>query len=166
MNPDPPLFATLDKGRSTSDGTGPRAIVTRDHEVIRRWAVRHRAEPATGEATASGPATVDLRDGGAGIRFNFPAAGRFRPISWEEWFEHFDRHQLSFVYEEEIADRAYAVWESRGGTHGHDRDDWYEAERQLGGALTRPMGRYRLMQAEASPGRSAGDSFPGRIEIL
>ena len=166
MNSDPPLFATIDKRFSTSAGIGPRAIVTRDHEVIRRWAVRHRAEPATGEATASGPATVDLRDGGAGIRFNFPAAGRFRPISWQEWFEHFDRHQLSFVYEEEIADRAYAVWESRGGTHGHDRDDWYEAERQLGGALTRPMGRYRLMRAEASPGRSAGDSFLGRIEIL
>jgi len=26
---------------------------------------------------------------------------RLRPISWEEWFENFDRHQLTFIYESE-----------------------------------------------------------------
>jgi hypothetical protein len=131
-----------------ASGAGPRAIGTRDHEVIRQWATRHRAEPATGEATASGPATVHLNDGGAGIRFNFPGAGRFRPITWDEWFEHFDRHQLTFVYEEEIADRAYTVWEARGSAHGHDRADWSEAERQLRGPAGRPMSGYRLMRAD------------------
>jgi Protein of unknown function (DUF2934) len=127
---------------------GPRAIATRDHEVICRWAARHQAEPATGEATESGPATVHLHDEGAGIRFNFPGAGRFRPITWDEWFENFDRYRLTFVYEEEIADRAYALWQAHGGGHGHDRDDWLEAERQLSGPARRPMGRYRLMRAE------------------
>jgi len=127
---------------------GPCAIETRDHEAIRRWAARHHAEPATGEATATGPATVQLRDGGAGIRFNFPAVGRFRPISWDEWFEHFERHDLVFVYEEEVADRAFALWLDRGGTHGHDRADWFEAERQLAGSWGRPMGRYRLAKRE------------------
>jgi len=74
-------------------------LVTDDHELIREWASRHGAEPATGEATESGAATVHVNDGGAGIRFNFAAASRFRPITWEEWFQNFARHDLMFVYE-------------------------------------------------------------------
>jgi hypothetical protein len=74
-------------------------VATRDHDVIRQWAARRQAEPATGEATASGPATADIQDGGAGIRFNFPAFARLRPITWEEWFDNFEHHQLTFVYE-------------------------------------------------------------------
>jgi hypothetical protein len=107
------------------------SIATRDPAVIRAWAARHHAEPATGEATFSGPATISVNDGSVGIRFNFPGAGRFRPIDWEEWLEHLERHQLVFVYEEEVADRAYALWRARGGHHNGDRDDWFEAERQL-----------------------------------
>jgi hypothetical protein len=76
-----------------------QVVFTRDHEVIREWAQRRQAEPATGEATASGPATVDVKDGGAGVRFNFPGTGTFRPIEWVEWFENFDRHQCAFVYD-------------------------------------------------------------------
>jgi hypothetical protein len=72
---------------------------TRDHALIRRWAAEHDAEPATGEQTASGGRTVHVNDGGAGIRFNFPALSRFRPISWDEWFDNFERHELVFVYE-------------------------------------------------------------------
>jgi hypothetical protein len=75
------------------------ALATDDHEVIREWAARRHAEPATGEATGSGPATLDVQDGGAGIRFNFPGAARFRPITWDEWFENFRHHDLMFVYE-------------------------------------------------------------------
>jgi antitoxin HicB len=30
----------------------------------------------------------------------FPGLGRFRPITWEEWFENFFRHELVFVFEE------------------------------------------------------------------
>lgn len=40
-----------------------------------------------------------VNDGGAGIRFNFPAAGRFRPVTWDEWFDNFETHELVFVYE-------------------------------------------------------------------
>ncbi len=75
-------------------------IATDDPERIREWAARHDAEPATGEATTSGPATLNVQDGGAGIRFNFPGAAVFRPISWEEWFRNFTEHDLLFVYEE------------------------------------------------------------------
>ena len=125
-----------------------RKLATRDKDLIRQWAERHRAEPATGEATASGPATIDVNDGGAGIRFNFPAVARFRPISWDEWFENFDRHRLIFVYEEDIADRAYGLWQRRGGGPGNDQHDWFEAERQLGATNPHslpPSPRYRLV---------------------
>ena len=74
-------------------------VFTQDHELIRRWAAERQAEPATGEATSSGPATVDVKDGGAGIRFNFPGAGVFRPISWDEWLANFDLHQCAFVFD-------------------------------------------------------------------
>jgi hypothetical protein len=79
--------------------TSSRVVSTRDREVIRHWAEKRHAEPATGEATTSGPATVNVNDGGAGIRFNFPGTGLFRPISWDEWFSNFDRHLCAFVYE-------------------------------------------------------------------
>jgi len=32
---------------------------------------------------------------------------------------------------DEIAVRAYELFQKRGGHHGHDREDWYEAEVQL-----------------------------------
>jgi hypothetical protein len=78
---------------------------TRDHELIRRWASKHDAEPATGERTPSGEGTVDVNDGGAGIRFNFPAVSRFRPIVWDEWFDNFDKHGLVFVFDRDTPGR-------------------------------------------------------------
>jgi hypothetical protein len=83
----------------TSEPPDGQTLATRDHEVIRRWATLHQAEPATGEATRSGPATVNVNDGSVGIRFNFPGFGPFRSISWAEWLEHLDHHELTFVYE-------------------------------------------------------------------
>ena len=131
-----------------SNRTQGQSVATTDRDLIRAWAIRHSAEPATGEATASGPATMSVNDGGVGIRFNFPGVGRFRPISWDEWFEHFDRNRLVFVYEEEVADRAYALWQGRGGGHGHDRQDWFEAERQLRDTTGRPGTRYWFVQQD------------------
>jgi hypothetical protein len=113
---------------------GSRVAATTDHQEILAWAARHVAQPATGQATGSGAATLDVNDGGAGIRFNFPGFARLRPISWEEWFDNFERHDLLFVYEEqdrdEVAARAYALWERHGG-NGRDREDWFQAEREL-----------------------------------
>jgi hypothetical protein len=85
-----------------SDQNKPQGpVATRDHEVIKQWARDHQAEPATGQATSSGPASsFSVQDGGAGIRFNFPGVSTFRQITWGEWLEHFDQHQLTFVYEE------------------------------------------------------------------
>jgi hypothetical protein len=81
-------------------------VSTDDRELICRWAKHHGAEPATGEATASGPATLDVQDGDAGIRFNFPGVARFRPISWDEWFDNFRQYDLLFVYERDVPGQA------------------------------------------------------------
>jgi hypothetical protein len=96
--PDTPPVHRVDRSNEGAQPAGS-VVATDDRELIRGWASRHGAEPATGEATVSGPATVNVQDGGAGIRFNFPAAARFRPISWDEWFQNFDQHGLLFVYE-------------------------------------------------------------------
>ena len=66
---------------------------------------------ALGKSPRSSPPEIEtrfggtrrVRDGGAGIRLNFPGT-RFRPITWDEGFEHFERHGLVFVYEEAIAE--------------------------------------------------------------
>ena len=87
----------------SAEAQQPGAVLaTDDPELIRQWAARHHAEPATGEATQSGPATIDVADGGTGIRFNFPSAAPFRPITWDEWFQHFTRRDLMFVYERDV----------------------------------------------------------------
>jgi hypothetical protein len=33
--------------------------------------------------------------------------------------------------QELIARRAYQLYQDRGGAHGHDREDWLQAEREL-----------------------------------
>ena len=33
--------------------------------------------------------------------------------------------------EEQIAQRAYKLWQQRGGQHGNDLADWLQAERQI-----------------------------------
>src|SRR5262245_9879353 len=97
---DQPQTRTL-KNIDTPFRGSRRVVFTRDHDGIRYWAAQRQAEPATGEATSSGPATSKVNDGGAGIRFNFPGVGLFRPISWDEWLENFDHHGCAFVYDDE-----------------------------------------------------------------
>jgi hypothetical protein len=135
---------------------GSRVQATRDQAAIRAWAGRHHAEPATGEASASGPQTLDINDGETGLRFNFPGFARLRPISWDEWFHHFETHDLLFVYEEvdpsQVAEQAHARWQARGAEGGHDRDDWFQAERDLRRAAgsDAPAGRYRIVKRDAT----------------
>jgi hypothetical protein len=143
-------------GLLLSDAPGVRIQSTGDHASIRRWAALHQAEPATGEATASGPATVAVNDGATGLRFNFPGVARFRPIGWEEWLAHFDQHQLLFVYDEQdpdqISRRAHELFEARGRQDGGDLEDWLQAEREMrrqrsGGAASV---RYSIVNAPKS----------------
>ena len=96
--PDNGPIALIDADSEARHAECP-VVATQDHTLIQRWAERRHAEPATGEATESGPSTVSVNDDGTGIRFNFPGVGRFRPIEWDEWFRNFDHHSLVFVYE-------------------------------------------------------------------
>jgi hypothetical protein len=154
----PDTFATV-TGQIAPERLGVRTQTTKDHEAIQRWAAEHQAEPATGEATASGPATVDVNDGGVGIRFNFPGFARFRPIGWNEWFENFDQNRLLFVFEgqdqEQVAARAHELSRSHDGETGRDREDWFRAERHLqqqaGGAS--PSVRYCFIKDEVAASR-------------
>ena len=42
---------------------------------------------------------------------------------------------------ERISQRAYEFYELRGGTPGHDAEDWFEAERQIEAEVATGFGR-------------------------
>ena len=142
-------------GDPLRDRPGTRSSTTSDPAEICRWAARHGAEPATGQASPSGPSVRDVNDGDAGIRFNFPGFAPFRPITWDEWLEHFRQHDLLFVFDEEdsreVAELAHARWIARGEPEGSDWDDWFAAEVEVQlTAGTRPGFRYRLIKRPAA----------------
>ena len=60
---------------------------TTDHDEIRRWAQERGGRPARVKGTERGD------DGDA-----------LEPISWEEFFDEFDREGLAFLYQEKTAD--------------------------------------------------------------
>lgn len=76
-----------------------QTLVTRDHDVIREWAERRKAEPATVEGTEHG-------DHLGVLRFDFPGYGgqSLRKVSWEEWLKTFDARGLNFLYQEHKRD--------------------------------------------------------------
>ncbi|MBH0780404.1 hypothetical protein IT779_29445 [Nocardia sp. NEAU-351] len=82
--------------------SSPRTVpthVTRDHEVIRRWAEQRGARPATMPGSEyDGRLEV--------LRFDFPGYGGavLRPVDWEEWFATFDERGLEFRYQDNRAD--------------------------------------------------------------
>jgi hypothetical protein len=75
---------------------------TTDHDEIKRWAEARGAVPSQVKGT-----------GGSGepgiLRFQFPGApgandSSLEEISWDEFFEKFDKSGLELLYEEETAD--------------------------------------------------------------
>jgi hypothetical protein len=73
--------------------------VTTDHEKIRDWAQRHGGKPA---AVAS---THDENDVGI-VRIMFPKSrqsehANLTEISWDEFFEEFDKRSLALVYDDD-----------------------------------------------------------------
>lgn len=76
-----------------------QSLATRSHEVIRAWAEKRGAKPAT--------VPNSEHDGHVGVlRFDFPGygGGDLQEISWEEWFEPFDERELVFLYQEHKSD--------------------------------------------------------------
>ncbi|WP_090940578.1 hypothetical protein [Nonomuraea jiangxiensis] len=77
-----------------------RSLVTTNHDVIRRWAEERDATPATVEGTEHG-------DHLGVLRLDFPGyggGGKLRQVSWEEWFDTFDKRGLNFIYQESKSD--------------------------------------------------------------
>ena len=75
---------------------------TTDHDEIRRWAEGRGGRPAAVEGTGSG-------DDPGILRIAFPDRQQsddesLEEISWNEWFEAFDRNGLALVYQEQTAE--------------------------------------------------------------
>ena len=74
------------------------AETTTDHETIRKWAERKGGKPAAVDRTHKG--------GDVGIvRIMFPQARQSEhenlvEISWDEFFEEFDKRELALLYDE------------------------------------------------------------------
>jgi hypothetical protein len=75
-----------------------RSLATTSHEVIRQWAEKRSAKPATVEGTEHGDHLGVLR-----FDFGEPTDG-LREVSWDEWFATFDARRLNFLYQEERKD--------------------------------------------------------------
>jgi hypothetical protein len=78
-----------------------QSLVTRNHEVIRRWAEARGAKPAAVPGT-------EHDDHPGVLRFDFPGygGGDLEHVSWEDWFRAFDERNLRFIFQEHKRDGA------------------------------------------------------------
>lgn len=74
-----------------------KSDITADHEVIRRWVESRGGRPAIVKRTDTGDSAL-LR-----IDFNEPDE-ELEPISWERFFDIFEKNKLAFLYQEKTAD--------------------------------------------------------------
>jgi len=75
-----------------------RSLVTTDHAVIRQWAKARGAKPATVPDTE--------HDGHLGVlRLDFPGyrGDRLVEVSWNDWFDAFDKRGLHFIFQQRLA---------------------------------------------------------------
>lgn len=65
---------------------------TTNHEVIRKWVEDRGGKPAVVEDTSI-------------LRIDFGGSDdNLKEISWDEFFENFDKNNLSFLYQEKTSD--------------------------------------------------------------
>lgn len=72
---------------------------TTDHETIRRWAEQRGAVPSTVRRTR-GQKNIGV------IRLDFPGfsgEGALEPITWDQFFEEFDKQGLALVFQDKTA---------------------------------------------------------------
>lgn len=108
-----PTTKTASKATSSSKASSTgAATVTTDHEEIREWA----------EARGAKPACV-RRTGGKGdtgvIRLDFPGYSggeSLQPISWDEWFEKFDRQKLALLHRHDNFNKLISRKTAKSGT--------------------------------------------------
>jgi hypothetical protein len=73
---------------------GSETRTTTDHDAIRQWAEAHGGKPAVVKGT-------DV------LRIDFPGGAgedELEPVSWEEWFDRFERNNLALLYQERKAE--------------------------------------------------------------
>jgi methionyl-tRNA synthetase len=46
-------------------------------------------------------------------------------------------------YQESVAQRAFELFQKRGGIQGHDQEDWYQAEQEVLGQQNKAKGKKR-----------------------
>ena len=154
---------------------------TRDHNEIRRWAEERGGKPSHVKRTGSG------EDVGI-LRIDFPGyagEGSLEPISWEQWFEKFDEHGLSLIYEEETAGGARSNFnklvsaataaEAEEKSHGGrlpakkgsvskkaaaSKKSAPAAKKASKGAAGRSDGATKKAAKKAAKGRSGGNAAP------
>ncbi|HET8650397.1 MAG TPA: hypothetical protein VFL95_10165 [Gemmatimonadales bacterium] len=72
----------------------PSAQTTQDHETIRHWAEERGGRPAVVDGTG-GMIRIDFGDRDEDLK----------PISWDEFFQHFDESDIKFLYSPEANNR-------------------------------------------------------------
>ena len=80
-----------------------KSNITTDHEQIRQWVEERGGHPAAVKRTRGGRGRGD--DSGI-LRIDFPGysgQGTLEEISWDEFFEKFDRENLAFLYQDQTA---------------------------------------------------------------
>jgi hypothetical protein len=73
---------------------------TTDHEEFRHWVEEHGGAPARVRGTE------DEGSGTGVLRIDFPGGAgeeQLEHISWDEWFETFDKNNLAALYQERKA---------------------------------------------------------------
>jgi hypothetical protein len=74
--------------------------VLTDHDDIRKWAESRRAQPACVKGTEGDR-------GSCLLRLDFPGytgQDTLQSISWDQWFDVFDRSDLALIVEDKMAD--------------------------------------------------------------
>ena len=72
---------------------------TTDHDEIRRWVEQRGGRPATVKGTEGSGEEAGV------LRIDFPGRGeeqRLDEISWEEFFDKFEKEKLAFLYQEQL----------------------------------------------------------------
>ncbi len=70
--------------------------ITTDHDVIRKWVEERDGKPAHIKSTGQ-------KDDAGLLRIDFPggAEEELETISWDEFFDQFEKNNLAFLYQEE-----------------------------------------------------------------
>ena len=77
------------------------AARTTDHDEIRRWVEKRGGFPAHVKSTPDG-------DNPGVLRIDYPGYSgedTLERISWDEWFDWFERDRLAFLYQDESKSR-------------------------------------------------------------